>query len=200
MKEYIETSIGVDNFKYISGGERRDWYFSIILAYLLNKPHLTIFKDMSAVYSTSNFESTEPISDLNGDKVLHLSDLITTASSYIKRWVPIINNLNGVMEHTLVVIDRNQGGFDNLKEVGVTAHALATVNKDLFKEALAHGAINNEQLDFINRYFDNPDDTMKEFLVNHPEFIENSLKSDNERTLTRVHTLIDEDLYGLGLK
>lgn len=41
---------------------------------------------------------------------------------------------------------------------------------------------------------------MKEFLVNHPEFIENSLKSDNERTLTRVHTLIDEDLYGLGLK
>mgnify|MGYP000002997568 FL=1 len=200
MKEYIETNIGVDNFKYISGGERRDWYFSIILAYLLNKPHLTIFKDMSAVYSTSNFESTEPISDLDGDKVLHLSDLITTASSYIKRWVPIINNLNGVMEHTLVVIDRNQGGFDNLKEVGVTAHALATVNKDLFKEALAHGAINEEQLEFINRYFDNPDDTMKEFLVNHPEFIENSLKSDNERTLTRVHTLIDEDLYGLGLK
>ena len=79
MKEYIETNIGVDNFKYISGGERRDWYFSIILAYLLNKPHLTIFKDMSAVYSTSNFESTEPISDLDGDKVLHLSDLITTA-------------------------------------------------------------------------------------------------------------------------
>lgn len=26
MKEYIENNIGVDNFKYISGGERRDWY------------------------------------------------------------------------------------------------------------------------------------------------------------------------------
>ena len=200
MKEYIETNIGIDDFKYISGGERRDWYFSVILAYLLNKPHLTVFKDMSAIYSSSDFETTNPISDLNGEKVLHLSDLITTASSYIKRWVPIIKNLNGVMEHTLVVIDRNQGGFDNLKEVGVTAHALATVNKDLFKEALAHGAISQEQLDFINKYFENPDETMREFLVKHPEFIENSLKSDNERTLTRVHTLIDEDLYGLGLK
>ena len=34
----------------------------------------------------------------------------------------------------------------------------------------------------------------------HPEFVENSLKSTNERTLKRVHTMIDEDLYGLGLK
>jgi hypothetical protein len=53
-------------------------------------------------------------------------------------WVPIINNLNGKMEHTLVIIDRNQGGKENLKQVGVTSHALATVNKDLFKEALVY--------------------------------------------------------------
>ena len=50
----------------------------------------------------------------------------------------------------------------------------------------------------INKYFDNPDETMKQFLIEHPEFIENSLKSDNERTLKRVHTLIDENLYGLN--
>ena len=198
MKEYIEKNIGVENFEYISGGERRDWYFSLIIAKLLNKPHLMVFKDMTAIYSDSSFEKTEPISDLNQSKVLHLSDLITTASSYIKRWVPIINNLNGKMEHTLCVIDRNQGGKDNLKEVGVITHSLATVNKDLFKNALEHGSITEEQLEFINKYFDNPDDTMKEFLINHPEFIENSLKSDNERTLTRVHTLIDENLYGLN--
>ena len=197
MKEYIEKNIGVDTFEYISGGERRDWYFSIIIAKLLNKPHLTIFKDMSAILSDSNFENTTEITNLNGAKVLHLADLITTASSYIKMWVPIINTLNGKMEHTLVIIDRNQGGRDNLKEVGVKSHALATVNKDLFKHALNLGYINQEQLDFICKYFDNPDETMREFLIAHPEFIENSLKSTNERTLKRVHTLIDEDLYNL---
>ena len=200
MKDYIENNIGLSNFEYISGGERRDWYFSIILAYLLKKPHLTVFKDMSALKSDSEFTTTEDISDLHGAKVLHLADLITTASSYIKMWVPIVNSLNGIMEHTLVIIDRNQGGKNNLKQVGVTSHALAVVDKDLFTQALNLGFINQKQLDFICKYFDNPDETMKDFLINHPEFIENSLKSTNERTLKRVNTLIDEDLYGLGLK
>lgn len=197
MKDYIEKNIGIENFQYISGGERRDWYFSIILSYLLNKPHLTIFKDMTAILSNPDFSSTTDISDLNQSKVLHISDLITTASSYIKRWVPIINNLNGKMENTLVIIDRNQGGKENLKEVGVKSHALATVNIDLFKHALNLGYITQEQLDFICKYFNNPDETMRKFLIAHPEFIENSLKSTNERTLLRVHTLIDEDLYNL---
>lgn len=198
MKDYVEKNIGLNNFEYISGGERRDWYFSIILSYLLNKPHLTIFKDMSALISTEDFSKTNPITNLNGAKVLHLADLITTASSYIKMWVPIINNLNGKMEHTLVIIDRNQGGKENLKNVGVTSHALAVVDKALFQKAFDDGVINQEQLNLINRYFDNPDETMKQFLINHPEFIENSLQSTNERVLKRVHTLLDENLYGLS--
>ena len=113
-------------------------------------------------------------------------------------WVPIIKNLNGKMENSLVIIDRNQGGKDNLKEVGVTSHALVTVDKALFQKALELEFINEEQLNMINKYFDNPDETMKQFLIEHPEFIENSLKSDNERTLKRVHTLLDENLYGLN--
>ena len=197
MKEYIENNIGIENFEYISGGERRDWYFSVILSYLLNKPHLTIFKDMSAIVSDSSFTKSENINNLNGSKVLHLADLITTASSYIKMWVPIINKLNGNMEHTLVIIDRNQGGKEILKDVNVTMHALATVDKNLFKQAKDLGVINESQLEMVNKYFDNPDETMKQFLIEHPEFIENSLKSTNERTLKRVHTLIDENLYGL---
>ena len=197
MKEYIENNIGVENFEYISGGERRDWYFSVILSYLLNKPHLTIFKDMSAIVSDSSFTKSENINNLNGSKVLHLADLITTASSYVKMWVPIINKLNGNMEHTLVIIDRNQGGKEILKDVNVTMHALATVDKNLFKQAKDLGVINESQLEMVNKYFDNPDETMKQFLIEHPEFIENSLKSTNERTLKRVHTLIDENLYGL---
>ena len=197
MKQYIENNIGVDNFEYISGGERRDWYFSVILSHLLNKPHLTIFKDMSAIVSDSSFSKTEDIQDLNGSKVLHLADLITTASSYIKMWVPIIKKLNGNMTNTLVIIDRNQGGKEILKEVNVTMHALATVDKALFQKAHELGVINEKQLEMVNKYFDNPDETMKQFTIEHPEFIENSLKSDNERTLKRVHTFIEENPYGL---
>ena len=33
------------SFDFISGGERRDFFFSLMPAYLLGKPHLSIFKD-----------------------------------------------------------------------------------------------------------------------------------------------------------
>ena len=39
---------------------------------------------------------------------------------------------------------------------------------------------------------------MKQFLIDHPEFIENALKSDNARTLKRVNTLIEQNIYGLN--
>ena len=48
MKSYIEENINVSEIDYISGGERRDWFFSNIIAYLLKKPHITIYKDLSA--------------------------------------------------------------------------------------------------------------------------------------------------------
>ena len=39
------------DFDYISGGERRDFFFSMLPAYLLGKPHLTIYKDMTFTYN-----------------------------------------------------------------------------------------------------------------------------------------------------
>ena len=40
VKNYIETNIDISQVDYISGGERRDWFFSNILAYLLNFGYL----------------------------------------------------------------------------------------------------------------------------------------------------------------
>lgn len=59
MKNYIESHINVDEIDYISGGERRDWFFSNIIAYLLGKPHISIYKDLSTVVSDSKFEGTQ---------------------------------------------------------------------------------------------------------------------------------------------
>ena len=75
MKEYIETNIGVENVDYISGGERRDWYFSNIMAYLLNKPHVTIYKDLTTVESNYNFENNTEVSSLENK-----SDIVACVS------------------------------------------------------------------------------------------------------------------------
>ena len=118
MKKVIEQNIDLSTVDYISGGERRDWFFSNIISYLLHKPHLTIYKDLSIVCSDSEFTSTKPISDLNGKSVLHIADLVTVASSYIRAWIPAIKAINGNMEYSCVVVDRMQGGREKIEAEG----------------------------------------------------------------------------------
>ena len=49
MKAFIIQNIDVAQIDYVSGGERRDWFFSDLVAFLLGKPHITVFKDLSTV-------------------------------------------------------------------------------------------------------------------------------------------------------
>ena len=105
------------DFDFISGGERRDYFFSMIPAYLLGKPHLTIYKDMTSVYSETWIEAVIPDGEiLKGKKALHICDLINTASSYERAWVPAIRGLGADITDTLAVVDRCQNGEEVLAE------------------------------------------------------------------------------------
>lgn len=199
MKDYIEKNIDISEVDFISGGERRDWFFSNMIAYLLNKPHITIYKDLSSVISDSHFIETKESYNIEGKKVLHIADLITVASSYLRAWIPAIENLGGKILWSCVVVDRMQGGEEKLSEKGIKSLSLVKVDNNLFKKAFDMEIINNSQLEMLNNFFDNPDKTMREFLINHPEFLENSLKSD-EKTRKRAKLLIDNDLYNLNTK
>ena len=196
MKAYIEENINISEVDYISGGERRDWFFSNILAYLFKKPHITIFKDLSSVISNYDFSETKTNYNISGKKVLHIADLITVASSYLRAWIPAIENLGGRISWSCVVVDRMQGGEEKLSEKNIKSLSLVKVDKNLFKKALEMGIINENQLEMLNKFFENPDNTMKEFLINHPEFIENSLNS-NEKTRKRAKLLLDNNLYNI---
>lgn len=196
MIDSIKSNIDIDEIDYVSGGERRDWFFSNIVSHLLNKPHISIYKDLSAVVSDSNFETTNKLNNINNKKVLHIADLVTVASSYIRAWIPAIENLGGKMCWSCVVVDRMQGGTEKIKEKGILPLSLVQVDKSLFAKALEMDVINKSQQEMLNRFFENPDETMKQFLINHPEFIENSLKAD-EKTAKRAKLLIDNNLYGI---
>ncbi len=193
MCEYIKENLDLENIDYISGGERRDWFFSLIIAKILKLPHITIFKDLSAVLY-NNGVSTE-INDLKNANVLHIADIITEASSYIRAWIPAISALNGNLKYSLVVIDRLQGGTEKLKDAGVDSHALMNVDENLFDGALEEGHITVPQHLMLMKYLDNPTETMKSFLKEHPEFIENSLKAD-PKTAERARICIEQNIYG----
>ena len=197
VKKYIEENIDVSEIDYISGGERRDWFFSNILAYLLNKPHISIYKDLSTVVSDSKFENSEIINELPYKKVLHIADLITVASSYIRAWIPAIENLGSKICWSCSVVDRMQGGTEKIAEKGIKSLSLVKIDLSLFEKALELNIINENQLEMLKNFIDNPDETMRQFLIEHPEFLENALNSD-EKTKQRAKLLVDGNLYELN--
>lgn len=161
------------DFDLISGGERRDFFFSMMPAYILGKPHLTIYKDLSSVITDSNFNNIEY--DLNGKKVLHIADLITEASSYERAWIPAIRGLGADITDTVAVVDRNQNGRKVLEGLGVNLETLTKVDKGLFDEALDNGSVNKEQYDLVLQFLDDPDKYMKDFIKAHPSFIDEQI-------------------------
>lgn len=197
MIQEIKNNINISEIDYVSGGERRDWFFSNMISYLLNKPHLSIYKDLSVVESDSKFEDSHSIDTLEGKKVLHIADLITVASSYIRAWIPAIRNLGSEVCWSCVVVDRMQGGKDKIEAEGVQSLSLVQVDGNLFNRAVELNIINENQLSMLNGFFENPDETMKQFLIAHPEFLENALNSD-EKTKKRAQLLVDGNLYGLN--
>lgn len=196
MISYIKENINVDEIDYISGGERRDWFFSYMASYILGKEHITLFKDLDSVISNSDFTKTTASHTIADKKVLHIADLMNQGSSYIRAWIPAIQNLGGELVWSLVVVDRVQGGDERLQALGIKTLSMAKIDKTLFSTALEKGVITENQFEMICKYLDNPDGTMRDFLIAHPEFLENALKSD-AKTATRAHLCIDSDLYNL---
>ncbi len=193
---FIKEHINVDDIDYVSGGERRDWFFSNIVAYLLEKPLISVFKDLSCVVSTPDFKETKVVEKLAGKKVLHIADLVTEASSYVRAWIPGVQNLGAEIVWSVVIVDRMQGGNDRLKSLGIDAYSLVQIAPSMFKQALDMGIITEEQSKMLNEFFENPDATMKKFLEAQPEFLEEALHSD-EKTVVRARLCIEGDLYGL---
>lgn len=199
MVSYIKQYLDVNHIDYVSGGERRDWFFSLITAYMLEKPHVTIFKDQKAVLfdgvESVDLSSTRNIK--NKGVFLHIADIITEASSYIKTWIPAIEKLGGKMAFSMVVVDRLQGGTHNLTRCGVKSHCLVEVDKSMFDMALSLGYISPNQHKLLNEYILDPTGTMRRFLLSHPEFIEESLNSPDFKTRERARMCIENNLYNI---
>lgn len=123
--------------------------------------------------------------------------MVTVASSYIRAWIPAIKAINGNMKYSCVVVDRMQGGKEKIEVEGVKFYSLINVDDSLFEMAYKKGIINENQLEMLKGFFKDPDETMKQFLINHPEFLENALNSD-EKTRKRAKLLVDGNLYGLN--
>ena len=197
LVELINKQIDVDAIDYISGGERRDWYFSMIVANLLGKPHITIYKDLTTVVSTCDFEENTEVNSLENKAVLHVADLLNQASSFERAWSPAINKLGSSIKWSVVVVNRNQGGDEVLYKHNIRSISLFKINDEFFLKARELGKISEAQLEMLKNYVIDPERSMRNFLLDHPEFLENSLKGD-EKSKKRAKLCLDSDIYQLN--
>ncbi len=187
----------ISEFKcsYISGGQRRDWFFAPLVAKKLEIPALYIYNDLT-VYNQEGGE----VSNLKGASVLNVADLLTVGSSYTEKWVPALEEVGGRLVASLNVVDRCQGGKDNLRNSGIKAtRSLVLVDESLFDDALAKNYIDEAQNRMLKAYLDDEFESMRSFLMENPEFIQASLQSENERTRKRAELQVEENLYRLNV-
>lgn len=187
---------GGERADFVSGGERRDWFFSGLVAARLGKAHLLIYKDHSAVLYREG--KVEPVSGLEDKSTVHVADLITEASSYVRDWIPAIRQRGGEMVCAVNVVDRAQGGAEVLHQAGVRAEALLRVDGELFATLRRAGHIAAQQEQVLLAYCRDPHAAMKAFLQENPEFLRQALRSTDERTAGRARLLAEQNPYQLA--
>jgi len=120
----IKTDVGVDSFERIVGIPTAGIPFASIVAYQLNKPFLYI-RQLTRLHGRER--RIEGLI-MPGDSVLLIDDLITTGGSLIKA-VEAIRAEGGVVKEAVVLMDREEGGKENLAEKNVALHYLLKVSE-----------------------------------------------------------------------
>lgn len=194
LAQIIRSKIKLENIDFISGGQRRDWFFAPLVARELKLPCLYIYTDLA-------IEDREgrTITDLKNARVVNVADLLTVASSYTGKWIPAIKKLGGALTFSVNAVDRNQGGAEILHNSGLHGcYSLFSIDLALFDQAQESGYINAAQFELVRAYIKDPFQSMRSFLINNPSFLQSNLKSADEKMKQRAEKMVKEDLYKLA--
>jgi len=144
-EELAETAVRVENFHRIAGIPTAGVPFASILSFRLRKPFLYVRKEAKTHGRERRVEGLlSP-----GEKVLIVDDLITTGKSTGEA-IETVRSEGGLVEDVVVLIDREEGGAERLRTMGVTLHAFMKISQ-IAKELYALGAIDESKFHDIVR-------------------------------------------------
>ncbi|MBC7218930.1 MAG: orotate phosphoribosyltransferase [Hadesarchaea archaeon] len=138
-------SLGL-SFDRIAGVATAGVPIGALVAYKLNKPFLYIRREERTHGTKSLIEGV-----INpGESVLIVDDAITTGGSLLKA-IEAIRERGGKVEYAMVLVDREQGGAQNLAKRGVKLISLMTASR-LMQELYLKGFISKEDYEKVIKY------------------------------------------------
>ena len=117
----------------------------------VNLPCIVVRKEEKAYGVTGRIAGAEVV---KGESILFFDDVVSEGLSKLEGIKPV-EELGAKVKHLMVVVDREQGGRENLEKLGYNVHALAKIS-ELVDCLLQSGKISIEQADtvmnFIKRF------------------------------------------------
>lgn len=152
----------------ISGGETRDWMFSLPIAVDLGIPHAMIYKDGKILGA-----------DVKGKEVIHIADLNNEGSSPRDHWIPAIRKAGGIINDIVFFVDRLEEGKYVMDQLQLNSYAMVPLDLDAWTLLKTSGTVNQDTYNSLVRR-----------MVNKNEWARQMLKSD--KGIARLVQLFDD--------
>ncbi len=122
--DYLESRNILSNIQVIAGVPVAGLSYSTLVAYLTKKP-LIFVRSKPKKHGTQ--KQIEGVFEKNSEALV-IDDVLTTGGS-LKESIMVMRKNNLKVSHAIILINREEGGVKNLKEIGVTVHSIFTIKE-----------------------------------------------------------------------
>jgi len=143
----IRNIIAIDKIDKLASIELKGALILPSIACKVNLPCVVVRKEEKAYGVTGRIAGAEIA---KGDNILFFDDVVSQGLSKLEGIKPL-EELGAYVKHLMVVVDREQGGRENLEKSGYEVHALAKVS-ELVNCLLQSGYISQKQTDAVLNY------------------------------------------------
>jgi len=147
----IRNIMAIDRIDKLASIELKGALILPSIACKVNLPCIVVRKEEKAYGVTGRIAGAEVV---KGESILFFDDVVSEGLSKLEGIKPV-EELGAKVKHLMVVVDREQGGRENLEKLGYNVHALAKIS-ELVNCLFQSGKISIEQADtvmnFIKRF------------------------------------------------
>lgn len=165
----------------ISGGESRDWMFSLPVAHGIMRPHVMIYKDGKMVGA-----------DVSKMTVAHVADLNNEGSSPRDLWVPAIRNNGGYIDQIFFYVDRMEDGLKVMKDLELESRALVPLDAHAWDYLQKHGVVTPNIYISLMERMEDKDSWARAMLRSDKGLVTLAKLFFNENTISKARRIMEK--------